>query len=150
MHKKVPADEIKAAVEECINSVVLNEARNEYADMPVATSKSEERLRKTALFDKVGNIANRKCDTVFRDKVKRTYNKLIASAKSLCSTRVNRAFHATINRLQKDDTIKICKYDKGVGLVVLDTDEYYTKLDVIVNDTTKFKKLEIDGGKSTR
>ena len=31
--------------------------------------------------------------------------------------------------------------DKGTGVVVMDSDEYYSKLDVIVNDSSKFKKL---------
>ena len=143
MLKNVPTDEIKNAIEDCINTAVFHEARNELADMPTPTSKREERQQKTALFDNVGNIAKRKCDAIFRDQLKVAYNKFISSAKCICSTRVSRAFHATINRLTKDDSIRVCKYDKGVGLVVLNADDYYTKLDSIVNDLTKFKKVDI-------
>ena len=129
MLKNVPTDEIKNAIEDCINTAVFHEARNELADMPTPTSKREERQQKTALFDNVGNIAKRKCDAIFRDQLKVAYNKFISSAKCICITRVSRAFHAPINRLTKYDSFRVCKYDKGVGLVVLNADDYYTKLD---------------------
>ena len=53
-------------------------------------------------------------------------------------------FHATVDRLSKDNSIKVCKFDKGNGLVLLETDDYYAKLDVIINDTTKFRKVDVD------
>ena len=146
MHKKVPIDDIKTAVEDCINTVVVQKACKEFVDLPRSNSKSEERDMKAALHERVGDIAKTMCDVTFRDKLKGVFNKFIASAKSLCNSRVNRAFHATIGRLTNDDYVKICKYDKGEGVVLLNTDDYYTKLDVIVNDATKFKKVEIVAG----
>ena len=143
-HKKVPVDEIKTAVEDCINTAVLHEAQTEFADMPAPTSNSAERERKTALYDRVNNIAKTKCDASFRDTLKGSFNKFITSAKYICNTRFNRMLHATVDRLAKDSSIKVCKFDKGNGLVLLDTDDYYTKLDVIINDTTKFRKVDVD------
>ena len=96
------------------------------------------------MFDKINNIAKTKCDAKFRDTLKVAFNKFVTSAKSICNARVNRMFHATVHRLARDDGIKVCKYDKGVGLVILDADDYYAKLDVIVNDTTKFKQVVIE------
>ena len=141
----MPVDNIKTAVEDCINTVVLNEARTEFAALPVPKSNREERERKTALSDTINNITKTKCDAHFRDTLKVAFNKFIGSAKSICNSRVNRMFHGTIHRLAKDNGIKVCKYDKGVGLVVLDTDDYYKKLDVIVHDTTKFKNIDMEG-----
>ena len=143
MHKKVPIDTIKVAVEDCVNAAVLHEARTDLANIPASKTKCGERERKAALYDTVNDITKTKCDAAFRDKLKVAFNKFIAAAKSVCNVHINRTFHATVNRLARDDGIKICKYDKGVGLVVLDTYDYFDKLDVIINDTAKFQKVKI-------
>ena len=45
---------------------------------------------------------------------------------------------------------KIVKYDKGNGICIMSSHDYLDKLNVIVDDTTKFKLLEKDHRKNTR
>ena len=46
--------------------------------------------------------------------------------------------------MSKNKNIKICKFDKGNGLTILNTSDYFSKLDTIVNDTTKFEPINYD------
>ena len=52
-------------------------------------------------------------------------------------------FHNTLRNLSRYDSIKVCSFDKGTGVVVMSSKDYYSKLDVIVNVMSKFKKLKI-------
>ena len=45
-------------------------------------------------------------------------------------------------KLNKDPNIKVCKYDKGNGIAIVNTEDYYGKLDEIVNDKSKFVELK--------
>ena len=47
-----------------------------------------------------------------------------------------------MDTLKRDNNIKVCKFDKGNGTVILDSDDYYKKLDKIVLDDTKFKEID--------
>ena len=40
--------------------------------------------------------------------------------------------------------MKLCSFDKGNGLVILDSADYYSKLDQIVGDESKFTVIEPD------
>ena len=51
------------------------------------------------------------------------------------------ALHCTLYSLSKDPEIKVCKFDKGRGVVLLDSDDCYSKLDYIVNDQSKFHQI---------
>ena len=46
-----------------------------------------------------------------------------------------------LQTLLKEKDIVICKPDKGNGVVVLDRTQYVEKLKIIVNDTSKFQKI---------
>ena len=54
----------------------------------------------------------------------------------------NRTLHKILDTLKRDYNIKVCKFDKGNGTVILDSDDYYKKLDKIVLDDTKFKEID--------
>ena len=56
-------------------------------------------------------------------------------------------YHRTLASLAKDKSIKLCSFDKGSGLVILNADDYYHKLDAIVNDESKFSLIEQDPNK---
>lgn len=43
--------------------------------------------------------------------------------------------------LREDDSITICKPDKGKGFVIMDKQEYISKVEAILNDTTKFTRV---------
>ena len=53
-----------------------------------------------------------------------------------------------MKQLRKDDSIKVCSFDKGNGVVILDSDDYYQKLDSIVLDKSKFKEIPVNPKKS--
>ena len=59
----------------------------------------------------------------------------------VCSIRTNKALHQTLENLAKDTTIKICKFARGNGLAILNTNDYNAKLDAIIGDKSKFKVL---------
>ena len=56
----------------------------------------------------------------------------------------SKPFRKTLERLSKDDTLIICKPDKGKGIVILNKSDYLTKTKEILQDETKFKVLNGD------
>ena len=52
--------------------------------------------------------------------------------------------------MSTDTLIKVVKFDKGTGVCVLDRDEYIQKLNVIVNDTSKFELIPPSTRKNAR
>ena len=38
----------------------------------------------------------------------------------------------------------MCKFDKSKSVAVLNSDDYYAKLDVIVNDISKFEEINTE------
>jgi len=74
--------------------------------------------------------------------------KLAATAESFCSTPIDhqgfslKAEHfKTIRDLKKKADIVITRPDKGQGVVIMDKEDYHTKMLNILDDPTKFKKL---------
>ena len=47
-------------------------------------------------------------------------------------------------RLADDSSICIIPHDKGNGVVIMDRDDYYRKLDAIITDSSKFVKIIVD------
>ena len=47
-----------------------------------------------------------------------------------------------LRNLSKDKSLVICRPDKGLGVVLLDKNDYVNKMYNILNDTSKFKKIE--------
>ena len=84
-----------------------------------------------------------KVDVNFRDQIKHCLTSFLNKCKNVCGTLRNQAFHRTIYKLAKDSSIKICNFDKGTGVVILDSQDYFAKLDSIVNDTSKFEEIVI-------
>ena len=76
-----------------------------------------------------------------RDEIKFVTKKFVNDGQRLCSDRRNMALHCTLYSLSKDLEIKVCKFDKGRVVVLLDSDDYYSKLDYIVNDQSKFHQI---------
>ena len=54
--------------------------------------------------------------------------KFINACKQACRSRMNKGQHQTPKELQKDDSIKVCNFDKGNGVVILDSEDYFSKL----------------------
>jgi len=53
--------------------------------------------------------------------------------------RTNQALHKTLVTLANDSSIKVCKFDKGNSVTILNTNDYNAKLDAIVGDSSKFQ-----------
>ena len=75
------------------------------------------------------------------DEIKFATKKFVNDGQRLCSDRRNMALHRTLYSSSKNPEIKVCKFDKGRGVVLLDSDDYYTKLDYIVHDQSKFHQI---------
>ena len=95
-------------------------------------------------IDQVVNISKVQTDSSFRDDVKIITSSFLNKAKQVCLSRINQFLHKTLSRLRNDKRIKICTLDKGNGMCILNTDDYYQKLDTIVLNEDKFKKLPVD------
>jgi hypothetical protein len=78
------------------------------------------------------------------DEIKRSTLSFLNASKDSCRSKENVSLHRTLRDLRNDSNIKVCSFDKGNGVVILDSDDYYEKLDTIVLDTTKFKEIPID------
>lgn len=52
--------------------------------------------------------------------------------------------HGILKKLRKNENIVICKPDKGNGVVIIDRLIYVTKMLELLNDPSKFQKLEVD------
>ena len=78
----------------------------------------------------------------FLEDLRHSTVSFINSAKSVCGSNWNKRFHSTIDKLRKNTDIKICSFDKGNGIVIVNTSEYYEKLDCIVSDTSKFAEIK--------
>ena len=50
--------------------------------------------------------------------------------------------HWTLNKLVKDSTIKVWRFDKGNSVAVLITDNYLNKLDTFILDISKYFELD--------
>lgn len=53
-------------------------------------------------------------------------------------------FHSILKKLSEDKTIIITKPDKGNGIVILDKNDYLIKMKNIINDGSKFRRIEED------
>ena len=64
--------------------------------------------------------------------------------KLLCETRSNQELHRLLKSLADDESIKVCKFckfDKDRGVMILNFNDYYSKLDSIISDSTKFTEI---------
>ena len=75
--------------------------------------------------------------------IKHAFKQFINGGKRLYSNRRNVALHQTLKNLAiaNDILIKICKFDKGRGVSILNTNDYFEKLDSIINDHSKSQEV---------
>ena len=72
------------------------------------------------------------------DDIKYVFKQFINGEKS---DRKNVALHQTLKNLADDTSIMICKFDKGHGVSILNINDYFEKLDSIINDHSKFREV---------
>ena len=87
------------------------------------------------------NKENKLIDDNFKDKVKFMFKKFVNAGKRICVHPKNAALHNALKKLGNNTRIKVCKFDKGKGVVILDSYDYYAKLDCIINDSSKFHEI---------
>ena len=111
---------------------------------------SESIQKRAIIYFYVSNITrsiNVVSNSDFEENLRSICRSYIAQANGVCSSKQNQAFHRTLQALGRNKELKICKYDKGNGVVVLDNDEYFKKLDKIVLDKVKFEEILVDSNK---
>ena len=79
-----------------------------------------------------------------RDQIKAATWKFLHDAKELCRKQRNVFMHRTLQNLANDKSIKVCRFDKGNGVAILDAAAYNEKLLSIVNDKSKFSLVNFD------
>ena len=66
-------------------------------------------------------------------------------AERACSERANQSLHRTLRSLARNADIKLCKFDKGNGFAILEGEDYFLKLDRIIEDGSKFIEVKLQG-----
>ena len=84
-----------------------------------------------------------------KEHIKNEVHSFLKNARAVCSSRSNTSLHNVLTNLAKDDSIAICKFDKGNGVVILDKDDYNSKCLDILSDTSKFQKLKYENVATT-
>ena len=136
---KVSPEKVKVGIEKLINGALYHEAANMGVGQSSWRDKSTE--EKDQIKNNISMIAQSKIDATFRENVQCVFQSFMSACRTVCSVRGNRALHKTLSSLSKDDSIRVCSFDKGTGVCVLDKSDYFSKLDVIINDTSKFEKV---------
>ena len=98
-------------------------------------------------FRLTNNIETHSVDEETKDEIKFLVKQFVDAGNRICSKRTNRSLHNTLIKLSQDPAIKICRYDKGNGLAILDASDYNTKLNSIISDKKKFLEIEYDSNK---
>ena len=83
---------------------------------------------------------------IFIQKLKELVKYYVSEANAVCGNKQNLSSHKTLEGLCSDKGINLCKYDKGNGVVVLDSSDYFNKLDKIILDATKFQEVKVVNG----
>ena len=95
----------------------------------------EQFLNRSKVHKSFG-IADETCNDI-----KYAFKQFINGGKRPCSNRRNAALYQTLNDLADYTSIKICKFDKGRGVSILNTNDYFERLDSIIKYHSKFRKV---------
>ena len=71
------------------------------------------------------------------------FKKFANAGKRICAHSKNAALHSTLKKFANDSRINVCKFDKGKGVVISDSHDYYAKLDCIIKDSSKFYEINL-------
>ena len=113
----------------------------------ILPKKIDEEGVKVEIEKLVSNITNEYNVVIssgFKEKLRSLCKSFVSEANGVCSNKQNQLFHRTIKSLSANKEIKVCKYDKGNGVVVLNCIDYFNKLDTIVLDKSKFEEIVVN------
>ena len=83
----------------------------------------------------------------FIDAVKHSTLAFLNSATQFCRQKYNVHLHNTLHTLSNGDSIKICTFDKSNGIQILNSTDYFDKLDKLIVDKSKFCEILVDDNK---
>ena len=69
------------------------------------------------------------------------------AAKQLCTNKHNVELHKILLDLKNDKSIKLCKFDNGNGVLIINDYDYYAKLNYLILNVKKFTEIAINDGK---
>ena len=78
-----------------------------------------------------------------RDEFQFLVKRFTNDAERACSERVNQSLHRTLRSLARNADIKLCKFDKENGFAILEAEDYFLKLDRIIEDGSKFIEAKL-------
>ena len=81
------------------------------------------------------------------EAIKHSTLKFLNAAKQLCRKKTNVELHKILLDLKNDNCIKLCKFDKGNGVLIINDYDYYAKLDDLILNTKKFTEITISDSK---
>ena len=87
--------------------------------------------------------SNLKATQDFRHRIIHAVHAFANVARNICGARRNYEKHRVLKTLAADNKIVFCKFDKGSGVCIMNSCDYYSKLDNIVNDLSKFKTVAV-------
>ena len=116
--------------------------------LPKKIDKNSLRVDAEKLISDITYKVNVALNLDFKEKLKSLLNSYVSAANGLCSNKQNQALHRTLRALSFNKKIKICKYDKGNGVVVLNCVDYFNKLDTIVLDKDKFEEIFVSNNET--
>ena len=115
--------------------------------LPKKIQKDKLKISIEKLVYSLKRNTNTDMDDETKDELKFLMKKFTEDNHRACSTRMNQSLHCTLHKLSQDSKIKVCRYDKGKAVAILNSTDYYEKLDKIVNGRSKFVELQIDSNK---
>ena len=77
-----------------------------------------------------------------RDEFKFLAKRFTNDAERACSERANQSLHRTLRSLARNADIKLCKFDKRNDLAILEAEDYFVKLEKIIEDRSKFIEVK--------
>ena len=113
----------------------------------ILPKKVDEMKIKTAIESCVKKVVGKEAQGVkleIRDEIKAAMWKFMHDADALCKKPQNVLMHRTLKNLSNENSIKVCRFDKGNGVAILDSKSYCEKLSLIVNDASKFSPVNFD------
>ena len=111
--------------------------------LPKKVDEQNLRVEAEKIVTSISRSVNVILNLDFKEKLKSILKSYVSQANSICSNKQNQSFHKTLQALSMNKEIKVCKYDKGNGVVVLNCTDYFDKLDTIILDKDKFEEISI-------
>ena len=81
------------------------------------------------------------------ESIKHSTLKFLNAANQLCRKKYNVELHKILLDLKNDKSIKLCKFDKGNGVLIINDYDYYAKLDDLILYIKKFTEVTISDSK---